>query len=46
MKTALTGLLVDWTQPRKESDLEDTSIESSKTEKKNEQRLKNKENTE
>lgn len=36
----LMGLLVDWTWLRKESELEDISIDSLKTEKHRKQRLK------
>ena len=39
MKRALIGI-EDWKQARKESELENASIESSKTEKQSEQRLK------
>ena len=39
MKKALIGV-EDWTQARKESELEKATIESSKTERQSEQRLK------
>lgn len=37
---SLVGFLVDWTQLRKASELEDMSVDTSKNEKRGEQRIK------